>query len=75
MMLSMARLKRFLQRYYAIIAFFLTAIIVATFMDPVLESMTREELLTLSRLLIAVFFVAIELHLIVDLINKMVNDE
>jgi len=57
------------RKYYATI-FFLT-FIVAAFMDPILEKLSKEELLMLSRLLITILFAVAYLYLI----NKMLKHE
>jgi uncharacterized membrane protein YozB (DUF420 family) len=60
-----------LRKYYAIIIFFLATLIVATFIDSILESLNKEELVMLSRFLITIIFAVVYLYLI----NEMLKHE
>jgi hypothetical protein len=59
------RLKSFLRRLYDFdyIIFLFSIIILSFFVDPLLEKLSREDLLVLSRLLIAVILAVIYLHI------------
>jgi uncharacterized membrane protein required for colicin V production len=66
--------KSFLCKCSDIIVFLSALFIVSFYVDQLLDKLSREQLLILSRILITVFFLAVEIYIIADLIKRMVEN-